>query len=89
MLFCVPFCSFRFCGGNLGYGDHGLLWNDLGSDLSVIDIDGHAIAAAAFPKVKSICGLLLPVVFLLLHLSYGCGTAVGIAGMIYRKLRKH
>ena len=48
-----------------------------------------AMTAAAFPKVKSACGLLLPVVFLLLHLSYGAGTAVGIAGMICRKIRKH
>ena len=48
-----------------------------------------AMTITALRNIKSVFGLMLPVVFLFLHLSYGVGTMVGIADMTVRKIKNH
>lgn len=45
------------------------------------------IFAVVGAKEKNLCFLILPLLFLLLHLWYGMGTLTGLVGMILRKLR--
>lgn len=94
LLFCLSFCTICICAGHFVDFYLGGVWSSyVGLVLMWSAYVLLILACTVTELIKSdfsIAKLLLPFVFLLLHVSYGVGTLVGLIDMPFwvKKVKK-